>query len=65
MVYTVYLANAFCNVEQDILSYDLLNKRVLNLFGLKSEEQFNLTKKKLEDAFERERADRSEIYRAE
>jgi putative nucleotidyltransferase with HDIG domain len=65
VVYTVYLANAFCNIEQDILSYDLLNKRVLNLFGLKSEEQFNLTKKKLEAAFERERADRSEIYRAE
>lgn len=54
VVYTVYLANALCNLEAEELSYDLLDKKVLSFFGLKNEEQFLSIKNRLEKAFEQE-----------
>ncbi len=54
VVYTVYLANALANLEKENLSYDILNKEVLQFFGINSKAQFDVIWKKLEDAFDKE-----------
>ncbi|MEW5813919.1 MAG: HDOD domain-containing protein [Spirochaetota bacterium] len=56
VVDTVYLANALCNIETEHLSYELLEKPSLETFGIKSAEQFNVIRKRLEDAFAKELA---------
>ena len=53
-VYTVYLANALCNIEEEQISYEHIEKKVLAFFGLKTEEQFMSIKERLEAAFEKE-----------
>ena len=55
VVYTVYLANALANIEKENLSYDILNKEVLQFFGINSKAQFDVISKKLEDAFVKEK----------
>ena len=54
VVYTVYLANALCNVETEETSYEHLDKTVLKFFGLKTEAQFESIRQRLETAFEQE-----------
>jgi putative nucleotidyltransferase with HDIG domain len=56
VVYTVYLANAICNVEEGILDYELLDSKVLNFFKITSEDQFKTIVERLGQAFEKERA---------
>ena len=53
-VYTVYLANALCNIETEEITYELIEKKVLRAFGIKTEEQFNTVRERLETAFQRE-----------
>ncbi len=53
-VYTVYLANVLCNIEAEQITYDHIEKKVLNFFGLKTEEQFISIQQRLEAAFEKE-----------
>jgi putative nucleotidyltransferase with HDIG domain len=53
-VYTVYLANALCNIATEEISYELIEKKVLRAFGIKNEEQFNTVRERLEAAFQRE-----------
>lgn len=53
-VYTVYLANALCNIETEEITYEQLEKKVLAFFGLKTEQQFMSIRERLEAAFERE-----------
>jgi putative nucleotidyltransferase with HDIG domain len=56
VVYTVYLANAICNVEEGILDFELLDPKVLNFFKITSQEQFKTIVERLGQAFEKERA---------
>ncbi|TFG65144.1 MAG: HDOD domain-containing protein, partial [Spirochaetales bacterium] len=54
VVFIVYLANAFCNIETETMHYDLLEKKVIAACGIKSEEQFKTIHSRLENAFVRE-----------
>ena len=40
VVYIVYLANEFCNIEQKKYDYGYVEDEVLGLFGLDSEDKF-------------------------
>jgi putative nucleotidyltransferase with HDIG domain len=56
VVHTVYLANAICSIERKEMVYDQLDQRVLADFGITAEQQMEVIKNKLSDAFEREAA---------
>ncbi len=47
IVYTVYLANAFCNIEDGILSPAELNPSVLQFFNLKNNEEITTVSERL------------------
>ncbi len=61
VVYTVYLANALCNLEDDEITYEQIESEVLRDFGITSENQLMTMSKRLSDAFEREQT-RQEKY---
>lgn len=54
VVFIVYLANALCNIETGIMSYELMEKKVIAACGIKTEEQFHTIHGRLQKAFERE-----------
>ncbi len=56
VVYTVYLANALVNLEDDELVYEQLESEVLRDFGITSENQVMQILGRLSDAFEREKS---------
>ena len=47
VVYTVYLANAICNIEEDLLTYEQVDAEVLKAFGITSEKQLATIREKL------------------
>jgi len=55
VVYTVYLANALVNLEEDELTYEQLEFEVLRDFGITSEAQIMQILQRLSDAFDREK----------
>jgi HD-like signal output (HDOD) protein len=55
VVYTVYLANALCNMEDGQIAYEQLNEEVLKSFGITSEQQLKLIGEKLSQAFKADR----------
>lgn len=59
VVYTVYLANAICSLERNEIVYEQMDLHVLEDFGISSEQQIEVIKSKLADAFEREAAQTS------
>ncbi len=56
VVYTIYLANAICNIEEGIVESELIDKRALSLFNIKSEEQLLSIQQRLYTAFNKERS---------
>jgi putative nucleotidyltransferase with HDIG domain len=58
VVFTVYLANALCEYESEVMSFDQLEKRVLQEFRVKSEEHFKVIQQRLQNAFEKEAGSR-------
>jgi hypothetical protein len=51
----VYLANAICNIESDIMTYDQLEPEVLRDYGIANENQLRLIQERLSRAFDEER----------
>jgi putative nucleotidyltransferase with HDIG domain len=56
IVYSVYLANAICDIERDRMGFDQLQPIVLKDFGIEAEEQLTRIREKLSRAFEDNRA---------
>lgn len=54
IVYMVYLANAITEIERNGITYDLLDVKVLDAVGIRSENQFNSIAVRLGDAYSRE-----------
>ena len=54
VVYCVYLANALCDLEKDIIGYDQMDKDVLSFFRISSEAQLDRMKDILNQAFKSE-----------
>jgi hypothetical protein len=52
LVYTVYLANAICNLEDDKIVYDQIESEVLKDFGISDENHFTMIRERLRAAFE-------------
>jgi putative nucleotidyltransferase with HDIG domain len=55
VVYCVYLSNAICNVEEGVVSFELLNNRVLKRFNIADQDKFTNVQERLNKAFENER----------
>jgi putative nucleotidyltransferase with HDIG domain len=55
VVSSVYLANAICNIESDIMTYDQLEPEVLRDYGIANANQLQLIKERLSRAFDEER----------
>jgi len=55
VVYTVYLANALCNLETDALTFDQVSTDVLQDFGIRSEQQLMKIDEQLKNVFDRNR----------
>ncbi|HUZ18883.1 MAG TPA: HDOD domain-containing protein [Spirochaetia bacterium] len=56
VVYTVYLANAICNIEDGSLIFEQLDARALADFGISTAEQLEMIQKRLAEAFVKETA---------
>ena len=54
VVYTVYLANIFCEFEQHNIAWDQINSEVLGDFGFTSEKQFRKVVEMMSDGFKAE-----------
>ena len=55
VVFTVYLANALCDIEKGDLGYEQLEQFVLADFNIKTRDQFNIILQRLGQAFEDEK----------
>lgn len=53
--YTVYLANALCDLENGVLVFEQIEKDVLRDFGISNETQFNMIHERLQQALQREK----------
>ena len=56
IVFSVYLANAICDMERDRVGFDQIQSVVLKDFGIETEEQLRKIQEKLSHAFEDNRA---------
>lgn len=56
VVFTVYLANVLCNLEDDEITFEQIESEVLRDFGITSENQLMMILQKLSDAFGREKS---------
>jgi putative nucleotidyltransferase with HDIG domain len=56
VVYCVYVANAFCSLERDYLTFEQMEKPVLGDFGIRNEEQCRRILGRLQKAFEQRRS---------
>jgi HD-like signal output (HDOD) protein len=54
IVSCVYMADALCDVERGVLSYDQLEPPVLHDFGVRSEEQFRRLQQRMQRVFNRQ-----------
>ena len=59
IVFCVYLANAVCDLERGLISYEQLEKPVLGDFGIRTKEQFLGVASKLRSTFEKRHAELS------
>ena len=59
IVFCVYLANAVCDLERGLISYEQLEKPVLGDFGIRTKEQLLEVASKLRSAFEKRHAELS------
>ncbi|MBN2508648.1 MAG: HDOD domain-containing protein [Spirochaetales bacterium] len=55
VVFTVYLANALCDIEKGDLTFEQVEQFVLSDFNIKTKDQFNIILQRLSHAFESER----------
>ena len=55
-MYSVYLANAICDMERERIGFDQIQAAVLKDFGIETEEQLTKIQEKLAQAFEDQRA---------
>ncbi|MBB6482587.1 HDOD domain-containing protein [Spirochaeta isovalerica] len=56
LVYTIYLANAICNLEKKEISFDQLDEKVLAFFRISNESQIKHIMTRLSKDFENERS---------
>jgi len=56
VVFCVYLANAFCGLERDLITFEQIERPVLLDFGIRAEEQCRSILVKLQKSFERRTA---------
>ena len=56
VVFCVYLANAFCGLERDLITFEQIERPVLLDFGIRDEEQCRSILVKLQKSFERRTA---------
>jgi putative nucleotidyltransferase with HDIG domain len=56
IVYSVYLANAICDMERDRVGFDQIQHVVLKDFGIETDEQLRKIQQRLSNAFEDNRA---------
>ncbi len=56
IVYTVYLANAICDYENDKILFEQIDKTVLRDFGIQTEEQLQTIQERLSKAFNDQRS---------
>ena len=56
LVFTVYLANMFCELETGSISFEQIDPVVLNDFGITSKEQLDMLLKKFSTDFQMERS---------
>ncbi|MGO9310725.1 MAG: HDOD domain-containing protein [Spirochaetia bacterium] len=56
VVYCVYLGNAFCGLERDLITFEQIERPVLSDFGIGTEEQGRSILARLKNAFERRTA---------
>jgi putative nucleotidyltransferase with HDIG domain len=56
VVFSVYLANAITDLERDLINFDQVDAWVLNDFGITSQDQLGRIQKRLEQAFQQQRA---------
>jgi HD-like signal output (HDOD) protein len=54
VVNTVYLANAFCNLEEKTVTFDQIDKTILSEFHIQTEDQVNKIIERLSKAFMQE-----------
>jgi putative nucleotidyltransferase with HDIG domain len=52
IVFCVYIANAFCDLERSLITFEQVEKPVLGEFGIKNEEQCQRVMERLQKAFE-------------
>jgi putative nucleotidyltransferase with HDIG domain len=53
IVYCVYMANAFCDLERDMITFEQMERPVLSEFGIRTEEQCRTVLARLQKSFER------------
>lgn len=56
IVYCVYLANAFCDLEREFVTFEQMEKPVLSDYGIRTEEQARKVLERLQKSFERRAA---------
>ena len=56
LVYTIYLANAICNLEKKEMSFDQLDDKVLAFFKITNSEQIKHIMERLSKDFENEKS---------
>jgi putative nucleotidyltransferase with HDIG domain len=56
VVFCVYLANAFCSLERDLITYEQVERPVLLDFGIRTEDQLRSIMERLQQSFERRAA---------
>jgi len=54
VVYTVYLANVLCDIEKEEISFEQLEPKVLESFGIHSENQLTVIRQRLAAAFKQD-----------
>ena len=54
VVFTVYLANVFCEFEHHGIAWDQIDAQVIQDFGFLSEKQFTKTLEQFTEAFKQE-----------
>jgi putative nucleotidyltransferase with HDIG domain len=56
IVYCVYVANAFCDLEREFVTFEQLERPVLSDFGIRTEEQARKVLERLQKSFEKRSA---------
>ncbi len=56
-VEAIYLANVIANLESDEIVFEQISKNILKKFKIRTEDQLNIIRERLAEAFERQNAE--------